>query len=365
MHYRRLGDTGVVVSELGVGGGGIGQVWGPTTDDDAVAAVDAALAAGVNFFDVAPRYGDGRAERVLGRALEHRREEALVASKVYLGPETLDDIPGAIERGLAESLERLGSDRLDLFQLHNHVTGERGAVRQSLSVRDVLGAGGVVETLQRLKSSGSVRFVGFTGLGDAEAVRTVIRDGGLDTVQAYYNLLNRSAAEPFAAGVGAARPRTDHPAGGGAGDGRDRDSQSGRRRAQRGSRPRRDGGLAGGARRPTGRAAGLPARGGGAAVADRDHRFALSHPQIATVVPGVKNTAEVEDCRAATELAPLDEGRAGAPGRGGGGRFRRPGAVPRDNLAGPCDDRPAHARPQHRRRRSASLRLGRRLGRPP
>ena len=115
MHYRRLGDTGVVVSELGLGGGGIGQVWGPTTDDAAVAAVDAALAAGVNFFDVAPRYGDGRAERVLGRALEHRREEALIASKVYLGPETLDDISGAIERGLAESLERLGSDRLDLF----------------------------------------------------------------------------------------------------------------------------------------------------------------------------------------------------------------------------------------------------------
>ena len=306
MHYRRLGNTGVVVSELGLGGGGIGQVWGPTTDDDAVAAVDAALAAGVNFFDVAPRYGDGRAERVLARALQHRREQALVASKVYLGPETLDDIPGAIERGLAESLERLGSDRLDLFQLHNHVTAERGAMRQSVSVGDVLGAGGVVETLQRLKASGSVRFVGFTGLGDAEAVRTVIRDGGLDTVQAYYNLLNRSAVGPLPTGSGLHDHGQIIPlaaergmgvigirnlAGGVLSDGLDRTVTADSLVARDARRAGRLGFL----------------RDTGAPLSQLATRFALSHPQIATVVPGAKNTAEVEDCVAATALHPLDE----------------------------------------------------------
>ncbi len=306
MHYRRLGDTGVVVSELGLGGGGIGQVWGPTTDDDAVAAVDAALAAGVNFFDVAPRYGDGRAERVLGRALEHRREEALVASKVYLSPETLDDISGAIERGLAESLERLGSDRLDLFQLHNQVTGERGAMRQSVSVGDVLGAGGVVETLQRLKASGSVRFVGFTGLGDAEAVRAVIRDGGLDTVQAYYNLLNRSAAEPLPRGSGLHDHGQIIPlaaergmgvigirnlAGGVLSDGLDRAVAADSLVGRDARRVERLGFL---------RAAEAP-------LSQVATRFALSHPQIATVVPGVKSTAEVEDCVLATGLPALGE----------------------------------------------------------
>ena len=294
-----------MVSEIGLGGAGVGHCWGATTDDAAVAAVDAALAAGVTFFDVAPRYGDGRAERNLGRALAERRERAVVASKVFLMPPDLDDIPSAIEQGLSASLEALGTDHLDLYQLHNHITPARGAMPHSLSLEDVLGPRGVVETLQRLKAADTVRFIGFTGLGEAQTVRDVVEDGGLDTVQAYYNLLNRSAAEPLPA------PSRLHDHG-----------QIIPLAAQRGMGVIAIRNLAGGVlsegldravgddslfSRDARRAARLDfLRDAGAPLSQVATRFVLAHPSIATVVPGVKNAAEVADAVAAAEIAPLD-----------------------------------------------------------
>lgn len=305
MHYRRLGNTGLMVSEVGMGGGGIGHVWGPTTQDEAVAAVDAALEAGVNFFDVASRYGNGRAERTLGLALHERRERAIIASKVYLAPADLDDIPGAIERSLAESLERLDTDHLDLFQLHNHITAARGTMRDSLSVHDVLSDGGAVETLQRLKQSTAVRFIGFTGLGEARAVRDVIEDGGLDTVQAYCNLLNQSAVIPLPPhsqlhdhgqivplarehGMGVIGIR--NLAGGVLSHGLDRAVAPESLFARDARRlPRLDF---------------LQALE--APLSQIATRFVLSQPHVSTVVPGVKNTAETLDAIAAADLPPLD-----------------------------------------------------------
>ncbi len=74
MEYTTLGRTGLNVSRVGLGGGGIGQVWGVTTRDEAVRAVHRALDLGVNFFDVAPAYGNGKAEEALGLALRDRSE---------------------------------------------------------------------------------------------------------------------------------------------------------------------------------------------------------------------------------------------------------------------------------------------------
>ena len=70
MQYSVLGRTGLRVSRAGFGGGGIGQVWGPTTREESVLAVRRALELGVNYFDVAPAYGNGEAEVALGIALE-------------------------------------------------------------------------------------------------------------------------------------------------------------------------------------------------------------------------------------------------------------------------------------------------------
>ena len=306
MHYRRLGETGLVVSEIGVGGAGLGHRWGTTSDEEAIATVRAALAAGVNFFDVAPRYGKGRAERNVGRGLEGQRERAVVASKVFLSPEQLDDVAGSVERSLAQTLEDLGTDHLDLYQLHNQITMARGSMALSLSLEDVLGPRGVVETLQRLREEGAVRFIGCTGLGEAEAVRAVIGEGGLNTVQAYYNLLNRSAAEPLPPGSGLHDHGQIIPlaashglgvivirnlAGGVlSGEGLDRavgaDSLFARD-AERGSRLgflRRD----------------------DASLSQVATRFVLQQREVSTVAPGVKNAAEMADAIAAAEIEPLE-----------------------------------------------------------
>ena len=113
MRYRKLGSTGLMVSEIGVGGGGLGHVWGATSDDLIREAIDHALAEGINFFDVAPGYGNGKAEENLGEALRGRREETVIATKVFLTADDLDDVPGAIERSLAASLELGGPPQVE------------------------------------------------------------------------------------------------------------------------------------------------------------------------------------------------------------------------------------------------------------
>ena len=101
MEYTELGRTGLSVSRVGVGGGGIGQVWGTTTDAEAARAVHRALELGVNFFDVAPSYGNGKAEEVLGWALEGRQEPVIVATKI-------DKVPRSKRpRGLASIRQSL------------------------------------------------------------------------------------------------------------------------------------------------------------------------------------------------------------------------------------------------------------------
>ena len=92
MEYVELGRTGLRVSRAGFGGGGIGQVWGPTNEEESVRAVHRALDLGINFFDVAPGYGNGKAEEVLGLALQGRRDEAVVATKVRLRAEEMSDM---------------------------------------------------------------------------------------------------------------------------------------------------------------------------------------------------------------------------------------------------------------------------------
>ena len=306
MRYRRLGETGVVVSEIGVGGAGLGHGWGATTDEAAIAAVRTALAAGVNFFDAAPRYGEGRAERNVGRGLEGQRERALVASKVFLSAEDLDDVAGSIERSLAGTLEKLGTDHLDLYQLHNRITMARASMALSLSLEDVLGPRGVVETLRRVRDEGTVRFIGCTGLGEAEAVRAVMREGGLDTVQAYYNLLNRSAAEPLPPGSGLHDHGQIIPlaaeqgmgviairnlAGGAlSGEGLDRPALTESLVARDAERASRLGFL----------------RRDGAPLSQVATRFVLQQEAVSTVAPGVKNAAEMAEAIAAAEIEPLD-----------------------------------------------------------
>ncbi|WP_030670900.1 aldo/keto reductase [Streptomyces cellulosae] len=132
---RTLGRTGIEVSALGFGCWAIGGEWqgtdgeplgwGKVDDEESVRAVRRALDLGVTFFDTADTYGAGHSERVLGRALGKRRDDVVVATKWgnVFDEETrtrtgADDSPAYARRALTASLRRLGTDHVDLYQLH-------------------------------------------------------------------------------------------------------------------------------------------------------------------------------------------------------------------------------------------------------
>ena len=138
-------------------------MWEPTPKAASVRAVHRALELGVNGFDVAPRYGDGKAEDVLGRALQDRPDPVIVATKVRLSADDLFDVAGAVRRSMDASLRRLRRDAVDSLHFHNRLTPQRGERPDSFSAEDVLGA--VLEAYQHVQQAGTTRFIGISGMG--------------------------------------------------------------------------------------------------------------------------------------------------------------------------------------------------------
>lgn len=119
MEHRRLGNSGLQVSLAGLGTNNFGM---RLDYEQSAAVVEAALEAGINFFDTADIYGGGRSEEYLGRALGSRREDVLIATKFAMpvgeGPFTRGGSRHYIERAAAASLTRLGTDYIDVYQMH-------------------------------------------------------------------------------------------------------------------------------------------------------------------------------------------------------------------------------------------------------
>ncbi|OGL00491.1 MAG: hypothetical protein A3E31_11165 [Candidatus Rokubacteria bacterium RIFCSPHIGHO2_12_FULL_73_22] len=210
MEYRDLGRTGLAVSLLGFGCGNVGGLLVRGTPAERERAVARAVELGVNYFDTAPLYGDGRSEEHLGQALRALRPDVYVGTKVRLAPAELGDVPGAIARSLEASLRRLGLERVDLLQLHNPIVAAPGG--RGVPVGTVLEA--VVPALVRLREQGKLRLLGVTALGETDAVQRALAARGLDTAQVCYNLLEPSAgvavppgfpAQDFAGVLGRAR----------------------------------------------------------------------------------------------------------------------------------------------------------------
>lgn len=190
MEYRALGRTGLRVSVLGFGCGNIGGLMVRGEAAERERAVARALELGVNYFDTAPIYGDGWSEQHLGQALRALRADVHVGTKVRLAPATAAELPAAIARSLEDSLRRLGMDRVDLFQLHNPVTGAGGGNTLAAPVvRDT-----VLPAFRRLVEQGKARHCGITALGDTPALLEVLDGGAVDTAQVCLNLLNPTAA---------------------------------------------------------------------------------------------------------------------------------------------------------------------------
>jgi aryl-alcohol dehydrogenase-like predicted oxidoreductase len=148
---RPFGNTGVTVSAIGLGGSHLGEA---PDESEAIRIVHEAIDAGVTFFDNAWEYHDGKSEEILGRALVGRRDRVFLMTKVCTHGR---DRTVAMQQ-LEDSLRRLKTDHLDLWQVHECIYDNDPALHYA--------PGGVLEALELAKQQGKVRFVGFTGHKD-------------------------------------------------------------------------------------------------------------------------------------------------------------------------------------------------------
>jgi L-galactose dehydrogenase len=174
MEYRELGGTGLRVSVVGYGTAPLGDMFGSSDEEAGLQSAYRALDAGINFFDSSPSYGMGLAEERLGKVLRGRRHEIIVGTKAgRYGPEDFDFSAVRIRRGFEESLRLLGTDYVDILQLHNvefvHLEGP---------ISEAYGE------LVRLRDAGMCRFIGMTGYPTA-MTRRVISEFDLDVTLSY------------------------------------------------------------------------------------------------------------------------------------------------------------------------------------
>ena len=174
--HRPLGRTGALVSCLGVGGYHLGSI---REEKDSTQLVARALDAGINFFDNCWEYHDGVSEERLGAALKGKRDKAFVMTKVCTHGRGKD----VAMKQLEESLRRLQTDHLDLWQIHEVVYWNDPEL--------IFAPNGVAEALLAAKQQGKVRFVGFTGhKNPAIHLKMLAHDFPFDTVQMPLNALD-------------------------------------------------------------------------------------------------------------------------------------------------------------------------------
>lgn len=179
MVYRILGKTALSVSALGFGVSPVGNVFEPVEESEAINALHYGIDNGINFFDVAPFYGDTLAETRLGKALKGRRQDIVLATKCCRYVDHFDFSYNRVIKGIDESLKRLQTDYVDLFQLHDI---EFGSKEQVLNES--------IPAIMKVKESGKARFVGITGL-PVRYLAQIVKEVDVDTVLswAHFNLL--------------------------------------------------------------------------------------------------------------------------------------------------------------------------------
>jgi aryl-alcohol dehydrogenase-like predicted oxidoreductase len=314
MQTRTFGRIGVV-SALSLGGGGIGGTWGPRTRDESVATVRDAVDAGITLIDVAPSYGHGEAELVIGEAFDGRLPAGVrIATKVALfarwsriramlmeQPLSAVLLNTAIERSLSESLARLRTHRVDVLFVHDPLIPD-GQADAALGLARSLYRDMVRPIMVRLVDEGRIGAWGISATGDAPTVIAVIDDDQTpDVAQVESNVLRTAAAtgssflRPGATELIAAAVRRGvsvmciRPTESGAlTDGFDRTVDDEAAAAFRRAEPFRH-----------------LARELGTRPAGLAHRYALTLPGVATVTLGVKNRDELQEALEAEAAGPL------------------------------------------------------------
>ena len=186
MKYRILGRTGLQVSAVGLGTMVHAGHFGPMDDRESLSAIETALELGVNFIDTSDAYGAGYSETLLGQALRGKRDRIILATKggnVMVGPDRgkRNFSAAYISRVMDESLKRLQTDYVDLYQLHNPTV-------------DVIEGGEAWEVLERAKQAGKIRHYGVS-INTIDEGIAAVNGGRADTVQLEYNLLAQEPAE--------------------------------------------------------------------------------------------------------------------------------------------------------------------------
>jgi aryl-alcohol dehydrogenase-like predicted oxidoreductase len=201
MERRSLGRSGLDVPVLGFGCGGSARLMVGQDKAAQLAAVQAALESGIDYFDTAPAYGDGRSEVNLGAALAALGSPPVtISTKVVLGEDDLDRPRDAVMRSYEGSLGRLGRDRVDMLLLHNRValqrpSGRRIGVGPVLGLSDVIGPGGVLEGFEELVRSSAIGACGITAFGgEPPAVSQVMHTGVPSVVNAAFSLVEPTSA---------------------------------------------------------------------------------------------------------------------------------------------------------------------------
>lgn len=327
MKYRRLGKTGLEVSEISFGTGDNAGLMMNAEAKERDRTLARAIELGINFFDTSPDYGKGVAESNLGAGLKqlggYAARQALISTKVEIMPDDLKDIAGRIERSANDSLRRLKRERVDILMIHNPPRAERNpdaAHWLPLTVTDMLGP--ALEGLERVRKAGKARYFGFTcESAEPASVKAVLASGRYDAINCWYNIVNPTAGMDMPHGVVFGKDYDDYggiithagkldigvavirPLAGGAltwqvaqtgptarhvhaGGIYTRNPDAFRPEAERGKafaflhRPPRS----------------LPVAG---------YQFALTHPAVSTVIGGFSDHGQLEEIAAAPEFPPM------------------------------------------------------------
>ena len=205
LKYNLLGQTGIKVSEVGLGGAGIGHAWGVTTDEECNYLINYAIDNGINFYDTSPVYGNEKSEINLGNVFKNlsstKREKLIIATKIRFHDfEQLDKIENTIRTSIDRSLSNLNLDHVDLIQIHHQVGHSRGEYKfrdnppEFAPIMTYSDCVNFSDVISGIKTEGKVRFTGLTGWNaDFSTISSLLKSKKFDTIQVLFNALNQSA----------------------------------------------------------------------------------------------------------------------------------------------------------------------------
>lgn len=180
MKYRKLGKTDIEVSILAYGASPLGNVFGETDETEGFRAIQFAIESGINYFDVAPMYGVTLAEERLGRGLKGKRQNLFLATKCCRYDTNVFDFSAKrVKESINQSLKRLQTDYVDVYQVHDVEFGEKRQILEE-----------TIPAALEVKKSGKARYIGITGL-PVRYLRHISEQVEVDTILSWghYNLV--------------------------------------------------------------------------------------------------------------------------------------------------------------------------------